>query len=103
MPEDGCSTVSGGFEDPALPLPTLGPAHDHIGLPSAAAGTDKPLAPIEDADGGAVLSSHLCRVRLDLMLARLAPNNQANLCRSGSAQRHRRASVGPHGIIHIGL
>jgi hypothetical protein len=36
------------------------------GLPSR-----KPLAPIEDAGDGAVPSSHLCRVRLDLMLARL--------------------------------
>jgi hypothetical protein len=75
MPEDGCSTVSGGFEDPALPLPTLGPAHDHIGLPSAAAGTDKPLAPIEDTGTGTVPSRHFRRVRLDLMLARLAPHD----------------------------
>jgi hypothetical protein len=66
MPEDGCSTVSGGFEDPAFPLPTLGSGHDHIGLPSAAAGTDKPLAPIKDAGVGAVPSSHLGRIWFDL-------------------------------------
>jgi hypothetical protein len=31
--------------------------------------TDEPLAPIEDRSSGAVPSSHLCRVGLDLMLA----------------------------------
>src|SRR5271169_6765887 len=67
---------------PALPL---GPGHDHIGLPSAAAGTDKPRAPIEDAGVGAVPSSHLCRVRLDLMLARLAPHDKPDLGRGGGA------------------
>jgi hypothetical protein len=54
----------------------LGPGHDHIGLPFAATGTDKPLAPIEDAGIGALPSSHLDEhrrcdllsgVRLDLI------------------------------------
>jgi hypothetical protein len=60
-------------------LSSSGPGHHHIGVPSAAAGTDKPLAPIEDAGVGAVPSSHLCWVRLELMLARLAPHYKPNL------------------------
>jgi hypothetical protein len=52
------------------------PADYHIGLPSAALRTDEPLAPIEDAVIGAVPNSHLCWVRLDLMLARFAPHDK---------------------------
>jgi hypothetical protein len=77
-------------------LSTLGPAHDHIGLPSAAAGTDEPLAPIENAGVGAVASSHLCRVWLDLMLATLAPYDQADVGSGGVPQRHWRAGVRLH-------
>ena len=72
-------------------LPTHGPAHDHIGLPSAASGTDEPLAPIENAGVGALPSSHLCRVRLDLMLARLAPHDKPDLGSGSATERHRRA------------
>ena len=50
-------------------LSSAGPGHDHIGLPSAAAGTDKLLSPIEDAGVGAVPSSHLGGIGLDLMQA----------------------------------
>jgi hypothetical protein len=42
---------------------------------------------------GAVPGSYLCRVWLDLMLAGLAPHDQANLGRSGIPQRHRRFAV----------
>ena len=79
----------------ALYLP-LGPGHDHISLPSAAAGTDKPLAPIQNAGVGAVPSSHLCRVRLDLMLARLAPHDKPDLGSGSATERHRRAGFGFH-------
>jgi len=72
-------------------LPTHGPGHDHIGLPSAASGTDEPLAPIENAGVGALPSSHLCRVRLDLMLARLAPHDKPDLGSGSATERHRRA------------
>jgi len=44
-------------------------------LPTAAAGTDKLLAPIEDAGVGTMPSSHLGRIWFDLMLARLAPHD----------------------------
>jgi hypothetical protein len=84
----------GSIEHPGLT--TLGPGHDHIGLPSATAGTDKLLAPIEDAGVGAVPSSHLCRVGLDLMLARLAPHDKPDLGSGSGTERHRGAGLGFH-------
>ena len=75
-PACGEGPLSGSSDKRSTPgLLPFGPGHDHIGLPSAATGTDKLLAPIEYAGGGAVPSSHLCRVRLDLMLACLAPHD----------------------------
>jgi hypothetical protein len=71
----------------------LRPGHDHIGLPSAAAGTEEPLAPVEDAGVAAVTLRHLCRVGLYLMLARLAPHDKPDLGRGGYAERHRRAAL----------
>jgi hypothetical protein len=41
----------------------FGPGHDHIGLPFAAAGTDEPLVPIEDAGVFAPLGSELSQDR----------------------------------------
>jgi hypothetical protein len=38
-------------------------------------GTDEPLAPIEHGHSGAVPGSHLGGVRLNLMLASLAPHD----------------------------
>jgi hypothetical protein len=73
-----------------------GPGHHHIGLPSAALGADQLLAPIEDAGIGAVPSSHLCRVRLDLMLARLAPHDKPDLGSGSGTERHRRTGLGFH-------
>jgi hypothetical protein len=67
--------------------------HHHVDLPAAALGTDEPLAPIEHGRFGAIPSSHLSRVWLDLMLAFLAPDDQANLCRGSDAERHRRAAL----------
>jgi hypothetical protein len=57
-------------------LPPLCPGHDHINLPFAAFGADQLLAPIEHWRFGAVPSSHLGRVGLDLMTAALAPHDQ---------------------------
>jgi hypothetical protein len=71
--KDIVQAVERADDEVASSLSPLRPGHDHIGLPFAAAGTEEPHAPIEDADVGALPSSHLCRVRLDLMLARLAP------------------------------
>jgi hypothetical protein len=71
-----------------------GPGHDHIGQPSAAAGTDKLVAQIEDAGVGAVSSSHLGRVRLDLMLARPAPHDKPDLGSGSATERHQRAGIG---------
>jgi hypothetical protein len=64
-----------GLRSLGVSLSRLGPGHDHINLPSAAFGADQLLAPIEDAGVGAVPSSHLGRVGLDLMLASFAPHD----------------------------
>ena len=64
-----------------------GPGHYHVGLPSAALRTDEPLAPIEDTGAGAIPSSHLGGVWLDLMLARLAPHDKPHTGRGGLAGR----------------
>jgi hypothetical protein len=55
-------------------LPPLARYH-HIGLSAAAFGADQLLAPIEHWRFGAVPSSHLGGVGLDLMLASLAPHD----------------------------
>jgi hypothetical protein len=60
----------------ASSLSPVGPGHDHIGLPSAAFRTDKPLAPIEDTGVGAVPSSHLGGIGLNLVAAILVPDDQ---------------------------
>src|SRR5215471_11682981 len=54
----------------------------------------QPLAPIEHGCFGAVSRSHFGRVRLDLMLAFLAPNDQSNAGRGGDTECHRRTAVG---------
>ena len=72
----------------------LRPRHYHIRLTAAAARTDQPLAPIEDGRFGAIPSSHLGRVGLDLVLAILAPNYKPHVGSGGATQRHRRAGLG---------
>jgi len=72
-------------------LSPLGPGDDHVHLPATTIGTDKPLTPIENRRVRTVWSSHLGRVRLNLVAARLAPNDEPNVCRSRVAERHRRA------------
>ena len=82
---DGCRTPRHSKLSP------LGSGDDHIHLPAAAPGTDKPVAPKENGRVRAISSSHLGRVRLNLVAARLAPNDEPNVCRSRVAERHRRA------------
>jgi hypothetical protein len=50
----------------------------------------------DDFGFGTVASTHLGRVGLDLMLARLAPDDKADLGSGGAAERHRRAGLGFH-------
>ena len=82
-------SLSFHFQGSSLPS-----GHDHIGRPAAAPGTHQPLAPIEYGRFGAVASSHLVRVGLDLMLAFLTPHDQPHAGRCSSAKRHRRAAIG---------
>jgi hypothetical protein len=49
--------------------------HHHIDLPAAAFGADQHLAPIGHWRFGAVPSSHLGGIGLDLMAATLAPDD----------------------------
>ena len=72
-------------------LPPRRPGHHEIDLAATALRPDEPLAPIENVSG-----SHLRGVGLDLMLAGFARDDQADLGRGGSAQRHCRAAVGLH-------
>jgi hypothetical protein len=69
------------------PLSALASNH-HIDPPAPAAGTDEPLAPIEHWRFGAVPSSHLGGVGLDLMLAHLAPYDQPHMGGGSIAERH---------------
>jgi hypothetical protein len=82
---DGCRTPRHSKLSP------LGSGDDHIHLPAAAPGTDKPVAPNENGRVRAISSSHLGRVRLDLVAARLAPHDQPHLRVRRIAKRHRRA------------
>ena len=75
--------------------------HHHVSITAAAAGTHQPLAPIEDAGIGAVPSSHLGGVGLDLMLARLAPYDKPDLGSGSGAERHRRAGLGFHCVRRL--
>ena len=45
---------------------------------------------------GAIASSHLGGVGLDLMPASFAPDDQPHAGRGGNAERHRRAAIGFH-------
>jgi hypothetical protein len=59
-----------------LTLSPLGPGHHRGDVPAAASGADEPLAPLGDRGIDAVPLGHLGGVRLDLMTARLTPDNQ---------------------------
>src|SRR5271169_7173841 len=63
-------------------------------------GAAEPLTPIEDRGVGAIPSSDLRGIGLDLMIAILAPHDQPDLCSGGAAERHRRAGCGFHRPAH---
>jgi hypothetical protein len=54
-------------------------AQPHIGLPTGAPETDQPLAATEHSRFGAALRTDLGGIGLELRLAILAPNDQADL------------------------
>jgi hypothetical protein len=56
-----------------VPAP-LGPGHDHVDVSAAAFRADEPLAPFRDRHLGAITLRLLGSIRLDLVLARLAPH-----------------------------
>src|SRR3954467_13069837 len=65
---------------------------DHeVGVPAPAARAHEPLLPIEKRQVGAVASDLLGHVGLDLMGARLAPDNQRQMRPRGGAERRRAA------------
>jgi hypothetical protein len=67
--------------------------------PSAAALTaDQPLVPVGDRHLGGVAFRHLGRVRLDLVPAIETPDDKPNARGRSVAERHRRATVGVHGL-----
>ncbi|MGA7862796.1 MAG: hypothetical protein WCA23_02155, partial [Stellaceae bacterium] len=59
-------------------------------MPAATAGADQPLAPVEHGHFGAVPSSHLEGIGLDLMLAALAPDDQPDAGLRGPFDRVKR-------------
>jgi hypothetical protein len=61
----------------------------HIHLPAATLAADQPLAPIGHRGFGAVPSSRLCRVGLDLVLTVLAPDDEPHIGRRCGAERRR--------------
>ena len=85
-----------GVRSIAAATPVLPPLarHNHIDLTAAAAGVDQPVAPIEHGGPGAVPSRHFGGIRLDLMLAFLAPDDQPDAGGGSIAERHRRAGLG---------
>ena len=70
------------------------PGHDHIDLTAAAFGADQPLAPIGHGRLGAVPSSHLGGIGLDLMAAIAAPNDETNAGRGRASERSGRPWLG---------
>jgi len=69
-------------------LPALGSSNHHIDFTAATAGTDEPVAPIEHRRLGAISSGHFAGVGLDLMLALLAPDDEAHSRCRGIAEGH---------------
>jgi hypothetical protein len=88
--------LAAGLKIPALSLPALSSAYHHVDLAAPAQGADESLAPIKDGGSGAVLLRHLCRVRLGLMLARLAPHDKPDLGSGSGTERHRFAGFRFH-------
>ena len=68
----------GDFSWGLLALPPLGPGHHHVDVAAAARRADEPLAPLGDACFGPVALGDLGSIRLDLMTALRAPNNETH-------------------------
>jgi hypothetical protein len=77
-----------------LPLPPLGPGHDHVNVAAAAFGADEPLAPFEDRGFRAVPLGHFRGVGLDPAAARLAPHDQPH---GAASVEPRKPLIGPIG------
>jgi hypothetical protein len=77
-------------------LSPLGPGQDYVDFARATLQASQPTLRSEHRRFSAAASSHLRRGGLNLMLADFAPNDQADLGRGGSPERHRRAGLGFH-------
>ena len=71
-------------------LPPFGPAHDHVDVPATACRAHQPLSPRRDRGLGAISLRLSGGIRLDPMLARLAPGDEAHPGLSRVGERHRR-------------
>ncbi len=83
----------------------LRPTDDHIHLPAAAHGANKPIAPFEEGRLSAPDRSprHLAGGGLCLTAARSTPDNQPDARLDGVPERHRRAVVFHPGCSHMPL
>jgi hypothetical protein len=75
-------------------LAPLSPGNHHIDLSAAAFGADQPLPPFREGHLGAVAFGLLAGIGLDLVLAHLAPDDEAHTSLGSAAERHRRAAIG---------
>jgi hypothetical protein len=71
--------------------PPLGSAHHHVDVAVPTPGTDQPIAPLEQGHLGAIPLGHLGRIRLHLVLARLAPDDEPHAGRGAAAECRGRA------------
>jgi hypothetical protein len=71
---------------------------NHVDLAPAALRTHEPLPPFEDEHLRAISPGLLSRIRLEPMLAGLAPEDEVHVGRGGFAERHRRAGLGFTGV-----
>jgi hypothetical protein len=77
-------------------LSPLGSGDDHIDRSAPAARAHEPIAPIENAGPGAISPGHVGGVGLDLVVARLTPHDESDVCRSRVAERHQWAGLRFH-------
>jgi hypothetical protein len=77
-------------------LPSRRPTDHHINLPVPALRAYQPLTPIGYRHLGPVALGHLGGVGLNVMLARLAPYDKANMGSGGVPQCHGWAGIGFH-------
>src|SRR4029077_12612430 len=70
------------------------PCHPMSVPPPATPRAEEPIAPIEHGDAYAVTLREFGGIRLDLMLAGLAPHDDAAAASGRTAERHRRTRFG---------